>query len=674
MGIYHCCLCSSGLFGIRDSKKTSICCYSSCGEYLAAAFMNGAIAVWEVNTKQCLQRLSHPKETVISCLIWNPSLSSGSDLLFCDVQGFIGGFKSVVRFPVVEPKPNEVPLSAVAPTAVKSNDHADNKENDYDSDIEISCSTRKAAKQIVDDEDSQDSDIGAIKRAYETIINPPEKSETDFSKVPAEVIYTKGWEPTEPRKPFMPGAMPERFSERYLMWNSIGIIKLYNSEEDSTIDVEFHDTSFHHSLHFSNTLTDYSIGDVSAEAVAFASRSSKDSRSTVNVIYFSSWDSSREWSSELPDDESVECLCLGRNWLAVVTDKQLVRLFLLSGTEIYLFEHPGNVLAVAGWNEFLMVAYSTGVNYRGEGFTRCALYQVRTTDWTAESPVIKKLHEFDLVLREAHHLVWMGFTKEGSPSTVDSDGTVRILSMSSLLWTPVLVLTTKHEDDKMWVVGVIEKPPQVRVILCKASEYPKIAPRPPVLSIPWKIPLCDADTERSNNEHVLISSKIASASLSNRSKNASNVASLNTTEIECLLKLFAMACKSERLHRAYDIAQLVPSAEMLQPFIKYASRVGRLVLADRVTALAESKVRMEEERQFESNAARLTKAASVQSNQSNSLPSVSQKPSQDVPSAAKTNGHSQRGSVNNGVSSPADLPSTSTSGPPRNPFKVTLLL
>lgn len=53
------------------------------------------------------------------------------------------------------------------------------------------------------------------------------------------------------------------------MWNSIGVIRCYNDEQDNGIDVEFHDTSIHHTIHLTNTLN-HTIADLSQEAVLLA--------------------------------------------------------------------------------------------------------------------------------------------------------------------------------------------------------------------------------------------------------------------------------------------------------------------------------------------------------------------------------------------------------------------
>lgn len=53
------------------------------------------------------------------------------------------------------------------------------------------------------------------------------------------------------------------------VWNSVGIVRSYNDEQDNAIDVEFHDSAVHHAMHLTNTL-DHSVADLSQEAVLFA--------------------------------------------------------------------------------------------------------------------------------------------------------------------------------------------------------------------------------------------------------------------------------------------------------------------------------------------------------------------------------------------------------------------
>lgn len=53
------------------------------------------------------------------------------------------------------------------------------------------------------------------------------------------------------------------------MWNSVGIVRSYNDEQDNAIDVEFHDTAVHHAMHLTNSLG-HIMADLSQEAVLLA--------------------------------------------------------------------------------------------------------------------------------------------------------------------------------------------------------------------------------------------------------------------------------------------------------------------------------------------------------------------------------------------------------------------
>lgn len=55
----------------------------------------------------------------------------------------------------------------------------------------------------------------------------------------------------------------------------IGVIRCYDTDEESSIDVEFHDTSVHHSLHFDNQLN-YTMADLNSQAVLLATEGEDD--------------------------------------------------------------------------------------------------------------------------------------------------------------------------------------------------------------------------------------------------------------------------------------------------------------------------------------------------------------------------------------------------------------
>lgn len=112
---------------------------------------------------------------------------------------------------------------------------------------------------------------------------------------PLRPVY-EGPLPTPPQKAFQPGSTPAHLMHRFLvgrqltslpvdaegtvdnmrrgenvlqMWNSVGIVRGYNDEQDNAIDVEFHDSAVHHAMHLTNTLG-HTMADVSQEAVLLA--------------------------------------------------------------------------------------------------------------------------------------------------------------------------------------------------------------------------------------------------------------------------------------------------------------------------------------------------------------------------------------------------------------------
>ena len=70
--------------------------------------------------------------------------------------------------------------------------------------------------------------------------------------------------------PFQPGASPSGLTNRFLVYNSVGIVKSHASEAESSIDVEFHDIATHHALHFANT-DNLSMAALSSTVLALAS-------------------------------------------------------------------------------------------------------------------------------------------------------------------------------------------------------------------------------------------------------------------------------------------------------------------------------------------------------------------------------------------------------------------
>lgn len=69
------------------------------------------------------------------------------------------------------------------------------------------------------------------------------------------------------------------------MWNDVGMVRCFTSEdeENSSIEVEFHDTAVHRSMHINNYLR-HSIAALSTQALALSCPASDNGPSKIVVI------------------------------------------------------------------------------------------------------------------------------------------------------------------------------------------------------------------------------------------------------------------------------------------------------------------------------------------------------------------------------------------------------
>lgn len=85
---------------------------------------------------------------------------------------------------------------------------------------------------------------------------------------------------------FMPTSTPEHLNPRYLCWNEVGVVRCYgtpddDSNEQCSIEVEFHDTTFHNSMMMQN-YQGYTMGSLSTTALAVANARFKHTQTLVN--------------------------------------------------------------------------------------------------------------------------------------------------------------------------------------------------------------------------------------------------------------------------------------------------------------------------------------------------------------------------------------------------------
>ncbi|XP_004601816.2 WD repeat and HMG-box DNA-binding protein 1 [Sorex araneus] len=599
----------SNQFDLSDnfiSQALNIVTWSPCGKYLAAGSINGLIIVWNVETRDCLERVKHEKGYAICGLAWHPTCDQ---IAYTDAEGNLGLLENVCDFSGktansevsnrVEKDYNDLFDGDDSSNAgdflndntIKTPSFSKGIINDEDDDDLMKTSGRLRQRSHILEDDENSVDLTMLKTGSKLRGEEEDDQAATIHSLPlvtSQRPFYDGPMPTPRQKPFQSGSTPLHLTHRFMVWNSIGIIRCYNDEQDNAIDVEFHDTSIHHSTHLSNTMN-YTVADLSHEAILFGCESTDEQASKLHCLHFSSWDSSKEWIVDMPQNEDIEAICLGQGWAAAATNALLLRLFTIGGVQKEIFSLPGSVVSMAGHGEQLLIVY-----HRGTGFDGDQCLGVQLLELGKKKKQI--LHGDPLPLTRKSYLVWLGFSAEGTPCYVDSEGIVRMLNRGlGNTWTPVCN-TREHckgKSDHYWVVGIHENPQQLRCIPCKGSRFPPTLPRPAVAILSFQLPYCQISTEKGQMEEQFWHSVMFHNYLDYLAKNGYEYdESIKNKAVreqqELLMKMLALSCKLEREFRCVELADLM-TQNAVHLAIKYASRSRKLILAQRLSELAVEK-------------------------------------------------------------------------------------
>uniref|UniRef100_A0A8C5Q304 WD repeat and HMG-box DNA-binding protein 1 n=1 Tax=Leptobrachium leishanense TaxID=445787 RepID=A0A8C5Q304_9ANUR len=580
-------------FSLSDdfiTQPVNVVAWSPCGQYLVAGCVGGFIVVWKVATKTCLERIKHEKGYTICALVWHPRLPH---IAYTDNEGNLGLLENVCQGGE-KAAGTKVPSTAAAKDYdalfdgeededFLNGDMLDHQGADVDDDDSFAPVSGRARNRTILDDDDNSLDIPSLKPSDAEKV----EGEDDGPHVPPVVPLRPydGPMPTPPQKAFQAGSTPSHLMHRFMMWNSIGVIRGYNDEQDHAIDVEFHDTSVHHALHLTNTLN-HTIADLSLEAVVLACEGTEELASKLQCLHFSSWDTSKDWMVDMPKGEDLQAVCLGQGWVACATSALLIRIFSVGGIQKEILSLLGPVVCMAAHGEQLIVIYHRGTGFNGD---QCLGVQLLELGKKRR----QVLHGDPLPLSRKSHLAWLGFTAEGSPCYVDSEGVVRMLNRSlGDTWTPVCN-TREHckgKSDHFWVVGIHENPQQLRCIPCKGSRFPATLPRPAVAILPFLLPYCQTATEKGQMEEqygrsILFTNHFDYLSRNGYEHDENAKADAEKEQQELLMKMFALSCKLEREFRCVELAGLM-AQNVMNLAIKYASRSKRLILAQRLSEMA----------------------------------------------------------------------------------------
>ncbi|EFO22320.2 hypothetical protein LOAG_06166 [Loa loa] len=547
----------------------SICCVSSCGTYLASSTVNGSICVWQIGTSDlltCSKYEINGQPKVICTMFWHHLLQD--TLFFADTEEHICSLSNCTR-------------------KVTSNDYTT-------TDLELQCGRNKAIAKFDDDENSQlSADLSSIKKYYGFdeghCRGAADESEKNSHIITTAESFTSYKPPIMP-KAFVTGSTPEHRKQRYLKWNRYGtIISSYNGD-DGRIEINWHDASVHPEIIIDNT-SNFSVGDMTDEIVALASKAEGESLSEVRVQCIKAWDyGSRQWSIMLPEGESVENIVIGRAFLVLATSQRYFRTFSHAGTQKMVFCYSGPLLTMCAFNDIFTAVVLSGGPYYEDAEPQfnfvASIYKMKTEGWHKYQSLVQTV---PISVSRNAKLDWIGYTNRGTLCTMDSKYCCRILS-SNGLWIPVydFASSLKTNSDHIFLISFMDYPHcEVRYVYCRGMEYPLIESRLVPAVVKWQLPLCNQDSEKSRLEEKLLLAEIRKCALNSddEGEKKSELLDISMAYAKDVVRLFALACKAGRQCRAAEFATYTHSGQIVQSMCNFASKTRHPLLAEKVAEI-----------------------------------------------------------------------------------------
>ncbi|XP_022130304.2 WD repeat and HMG-box DNA-binding protein 1 [Pieris rapae] len=516
----------------------SQCLFSPCGQYLAGSSVAGQIAIWDVQSGNCIDVIEHPTSHNVSSMAWNPK--GNGVLVYCDVAGQLG---MLVNCYGKDSSKIGIDAEEDIETVERMDDNdglVDDLIENYESDDDNAISLERIKNETLG---LVENDSRPVSRAMTAIPAP--------STVPAQA-------------PFQPSSTPTHLEHRYMCWNEVGIVRCHTGENgESTIDVEFHDSNVHHGIHLNNYLN-HTMASLSTHVLALACETPS------KLVCISLVGSSKEWTISLPDTEEIVCVTAASGIVACATNARFLRIFTPMGTQRQVISLAGPVVCLAAVNTTVFAVYhqtDPGLSDQHLAMDIIAFNGRQVRSKTVFMP-----------LTPGSKLSWLGTSEAGSPCSCDSTGMVRIYDVTSAVWMPICDTTShcKGVSDSWFIVSVNEQAQKICAIMCRGSSFPLTAPKPIVAELPIQMPLCELDTEKSQYEEQLV-----------RWAHTSSDVDVKAAR-ETALKLFALACRSEIEQRALELMELLKDDRLLPLAAKYASRLGRMHLADKLSNMADT--------------------------------------------------------------------------------------
>ena len=432
----------------HDNNISQLCWINS--NILVTVDIQSILKVWNFDTNTLVYTLSH--ENDITCVKYSSDLKC---LAFFDSEGALTvSTKDFVAEKELRSTEKKINNLGINQSVTKFDRELEELVDDDDDD--------KASKPKGDVDMKDDAQLENQKESQPYYTAKSRFDEDAYDKPENDFGLLIG---ARPQIPIMPGRAlePEDPSYKLLCWNFIGSVAIREEMGLNCIEIEFADKTFH-----KNLITDDDIkaemATLSHNGALIASRGEEvdldqyeddtdDMKyiSQIKFIPFTSWNSIKTWSFDLPKGENADCVAVGTTWCAVATDANYIRFFSLEGSQTFIMSNSNPVVAMVAYENLLCV-----ISHSGLPMLESQNLRMKIIDVTKN---FAKITESEVPLSPGSIMTWANFSEEGGLYTYDSDGIMRAFSFAmGGNWVPVLDVKHKYDIDaeKFWVIGVSE--------------------------------------------------------------------------------------------------------------------------------------------------------------------------------------------------------------------------
>ncbi|GMF12680.1 unnamed protein product [Phytophthora lilii] len=476
-----------------------ILAFSPNGQYLAAATCAKEVFVWELASKTVLRKfkIDYPALGVQFANKMNA-------LVVYHLGGKLAFVKDVIPAGHTPPQHTVGMPAASTSTSVKSSQSRKKPLNAsafVEDEAEVDGKHDDEDDEEVTFDDDNEARVEDIKASFgfgaAANVNNEDQAADESISVSAKPAAKSAHRWTSPlhtiTEPFQPGSVTDPTGRSsaisLLAWTPEGEIEVIRgaSMSENLVKVEFTDKSrrgfkFNDNYMFSMAFLD-DYGAVFAvprrpredwEDLEAGSSESDVISSFVFYRPFESWASNSSWHKTLPEGEDAECVAAGREFCAVATSLQTLRIYTASGIDYALLRLPGRVVTMTAKESLLAVVYQGlhgTLHYQllriqvDSIRERVALVSKGDLPMTPPPRDVFASHKENEAIREDlsnwSKLTWLGFDDRQILYAVDSFSCVQALSPSlGWNWFPIgcvgNALQKKPEDRHgVFTLGVV---------------------------------------------------------------------------------------------------------------------------------------------------------------------------------------------------------------------------